>query len=235
MNPAVAGAYHFAVIYQHPLAYLAGLEGIALLRAFAGEYDRDFTHARLAELCVLLESAGQFGNGAETPPVTSAEGYRAWAETYDRAGNRLIDIEQPLVWQILDCLPPGIAVDAACGTGRHAQHLAGLGHSVIGVDTSADMLAIARAKIPGGDFRDGDLHQLPVPDQHADIVVCALALSHIPDLGPALTEFARVLRPGAHLVISDSRGPLGHLRPPGRPGPARRRLRLPPPLQPSDQ
>jgi hypothetical protein len=28
------------VIYQHPLAYLLGLEGIALLRAFAGEYDR---------------------------------------------------------------------------------------------------------------------------------------------------------------------------------------------------
>src|SRR5439155_9106079 len=30
------------LIYQHPLAYLLGLEGIALLHAFAGEYDRDF-------------------------------------------------------------------------------------------------------------------------------------------------------------------------------------------------
>jgi len=31
------------VIYQHPLAYLLGLEGLALLRAFSGAYDRDFT------------------------------------------------------------------------------------------------------------------------------------------------------------------------------------------------
>jgi hypothetical protein len=37
------------VIYQHPLAYLLGLEGVALLRAFDGEYGREFTEARLAE------------------------------------------------------------------------------------------------------------------------------------------------------------------------------------------
>jgi hypothetical protein len=30
------------MIYQHPLAYLLGLEGIGLLRAWAGEYDRAF-------------------------------------------------------------------------------------------------------------------------------------------------------------------------------------------------
>jgi len=33
--------------------------------------------------------------------------------------------------------------------------------------------------------------------------VCALALSHLPDLGPALSELARVLRPGGRLVISN--------------------------------
>ena len=33
------------VIYQHPMAYLLGLEGIALLRAFSGVYDREFTLA----------------------------------------------------------------------------------------------------------------------------------------------------------------------------------------------
>jgi hypothetical protein len=34
------------VIYQHPLGYLLGLEGLALLRAFNGEHGRDFTLAR---------------------------------------------------------------------------------------------------------------------------------------------------------------------------------------------
>jgi len=193
------------VIYQHPLAYLLGLEGAALLRAFAGYYDRDFTEARLAEVRALLDSADQLGEGAETGPITTAEGYRSWAGTYDQPGNGLIDLEQPIVRGILDGMPRGTALDAACGTGRHAEYLASLGHTVIGVDGSPEMLALARARVPGADFRAGDLDQLPVPDRHADVLVCALALTHIPDLAPVLAEFARVLRPGGHLVLSDSR------------------------------
>lgn len=193
------------MIYQHPLAYLLGLEGLALLRAFDGDYDRDFTEARLAEIRTLLDSADRLGSGAETHPITAVAGYRAWASDYDQAGNRLIDLEQPYVRAILDGLPPGTALDAACGTGRHTEYLAALGHTVIGVDGSPEMLAAARAKIPGGEFREGDLHHLPVPDEHVDVVVCALALTHVPELSPVLAEFTRVLRPGGHLVISDSR------------------------------
>jgi SAM-dependent methyltransferase len=193
------------VIYQHPLAYLLGLEGAALMRAFNGDYERDFTEARLAEVRALLDSADQFGEGRATRPIASTEGYRAWAGYYDQPGNGLIDLEQPVVRQILDRLPLGTALDAACGTGRHAEYLASLGHKVIGVDSSREMLAVARAKIPGGDFREGDLRQLPVPEQHVDLVVCALALTHVLELGPVLAEFVRVLRPGGHLVISDSR------------------------------
>jgi ubiquinone/menaquinone biosynthesis C-methylase UbiE len=198
------------MIYQHPLAYLLGLEGVALLHAFAGDYDRDFTHARQAEVRALLDSAGQLVSGAAIRPIPIVEGYRAWAEAYDQPGNQLIDLEQPIVWEILDGLPPGTALDAACGTGRHAERLAALGHAVIGVDISPEMLAVAAAKVPGADFREGDLHQLPVPDEHVDAVICALALTHVPELTPVLTEFVRVLRPGGHLVISDSRGLLGY-------------------------
>jgi hypothetical protein len=38
------------------LAYLIGLEGVSLLRAFSGDYDREFTLARLREIRQLLES-----------------------------------------------------------------------------------------------------------------------------------------------------------------------------------
>jgi hypothetical protein len=38
------------MVYQDPLAYLLGLEGIALLDAWAGDHDRAFTEARLAEI-----------------------------------------------------------------------------------------------------------------------------------------------------------------------------------------
>lgn len=184
------------MIYQHPVAYLLGLEGAALMRAFNGEYNRDFTEARLAEVRTLLETASRFGDGETTRPITIAEGYDVWAGDYDQPGNLLIDLEQPVVREILGQLPPGIALDAACGTGRHAEYLARLGHKVIGVDNSREMLGAARSKIPSGEFREGDLHVLPVPDRHVDLVVCALALAHVAELDPVLAEFVRVLLPG---------------------------------------
>jgi ubiquinone/menaquinone biosynthesis C-methylase UbiE len=67
---------------------------------------------------------------------------------------------------------------------------------VLGVDVSAKMLALARAKVPGGDFRQGDVCQLPVPDENVDLVVCALALTHVFDLAAAFAEFRRLLAPG---------------------------------------
>ena len=192
------------MIYQHPLAYLLGLQGVALLRAFNGEYDREFTQARIAEIRALLDSADEFGDGVATGPVTTATGYDAWARHYDEP-NDLIELEEPVVRDMLNGLPVGTALDAACGTGRHAAYLASRGHTVIGVDVSAGMLAVAKAKVPGGDFRQGDLRGLPVPDRRVNLVVCSLALTHVPDLAPVFAEFARVLRPGGHLVISDSR------------------------------
>lgn len=192
-------------VYQHPLAYLLGLEGIALLRAFAGEYDRDFTMARLAEFRALLDAAEELGDGVVVDPIPTTEGYGSWAELYDEPGNQLIDLEQPVVREILDGLPRGVALDAACGTGRHSAYLASLGHTVIGVDGSAAMLDRAREKVPGGEFHEAELHDLPLPDDHVDLVVCALALMHVPDLAPVLAELVRVLRPGGSLVISDWR------------------------------
>lgn len=192
-------------IYQHPRAYLVGVEGVALMRCFAGEGDAATTASRLGEVAHLLAIAQDLGPGGPTPLVDTRGGYATWAPWYDGPGNQLLDIEGPIVRGILDTLPVGVAVDAACGTGRHGLHLADRGHRVIGVDSSPDMLAVARAKLPQGDWRPGRLQELPVDDAAADLVVCALALTHVPDLAPVFTEFARVLRPGGHLVVSDAR------------------------------
>ncbi len=214
-----------AVIYEHPLAYLIGLEGIALLRGFTGEYDRDFVEARIAEVRELLADESLAGAGVSVDRVGTAEGYRVWSATYDDGRNSAFDYDEPVVTEIVDALPAGVAVDAACGTGRLSALLAARGHRVIGVDSSPDMLDRARAAVPGGDFRSGDLGSLPVADASADLVTCALALTHVPDLRPAFAEFARVLRPGGHLVISDmhperiARGVIPTLRDAdGRPG-----------------
>lgn len=97
------------------------LRGIALLRAFGGEYDRAFTLARLAEVRAPLDRADASGDGVSIPAMSTQEGYADWAARYDHANNALIRIEAPVVRALLDRLPVGVAFDAACGSGRHGE------------------------------------------------------------------------------------------------------------------
>ncbi|HLI02065.1 MAG TPA: methyltransferase domain-containing protein [Acidimicrobiales bacterium] len=210
------------MIYQDPLAYLLGLEGLALLDGWAGDHDRAFTEARLAEIRRLLDDEQLRDQGVLAERVSSPVAYAYQAAGYDaNAGGGLFLIDEPVIAQCLDGRPPGVALDAACGTGRFAQLLSQRGHQVFGVDSSPDMLAHARRRVPDGDFRLGGLDQLPLPDDSVDIVVCGLALVHVADLEPVLGEMARVLRPGGDLLISDvhhelvSRGSVIKARGPG--------------------
>jgi ubiquinone/menaquinone biosynthesis C-methylase UbiE len=228
--PAAASGDHppyaAAVIHQHPLAYLLGLEGVALMKAFAGEYDREFTHARFAEIRELLDRADELGDGTDVRPLPPAQGYDGWAPSYDDPDNGYFAMDESVLLPILRRLPPGVAVDAACGTGRYAAHLAALRHQVHGFDVSPGMLSIARAKVPQGSFAVAAMDALPVADASVDIMINALAMTHVSDLVPVLAEAARVLRPGGHLLVSDVRGyfigsgltPLGEEDPEGNVG-----------------
>ncbi|MDN5916453.1 MAG: class I SAM-dependent methyltransferase [Pseudonocardia sp.] len=189
--------------FEHPQAYLVGIAGLALLRAWAGEHGEDFVRARLDEARQVLAEDELDRTAVHVDSVDTVTGYRRWAETYDDPSNAAFGLEEPAVRAILDGLTPGVALDAACGTGRHAEHLAATGHHVIGIDSSPEMLDHARRKVPSADLRLGTLEQLPLDDASVDLAVCALAFAHLPDPGPAIAELARVLRPGGHLVISD--------------------------------
>lgn len=189
--------------YQHPLAYLLAMEGLALLRGWSGERDETFTRDRLAEVRRLLDDPALTGHpGVRVARGSAAEGYRQWAPDYDQP-NGLFDLDEPFVAEVVDPLPPGAALDAACGTGRLSELLHRRGHQVVGVDASPEMLERARTRVPGARFEVGDLTRLPLPDASVDLAVCGLALSHLPDLGPAMAELARVLRPSGHLVVTD--------------------------------
>ncbi len=193
-------------IYQHPLAYLLGLEGVALMRAFAGEHDRAFTEARFAEIRSLLDRADELGPGVDVAPMPTPQGYNGWARTYDGDDNGAFPLEDGAIAPILDGLAPGTTIDAACGTGRTSDKLVQRGHTVLGFDTSPGMLARAVRAVPGATFAEAAIDALPVHDTSADHVVITLALSHSRDVRPFFAEAARVLRPGGHLVISDTRG-----------------------------
>ena len=137
--------------------------------------------------------------------VDSVEGYTRWAETYDLELNPLIAVEGPRVESILKGLPMRTAIDAGAGTGRHAIVLAKRGVAVTAVDESPEMLAVAREKAARAgleiDFRIGSLDdRLPADDDRFDFLVCALTLSHIPDIDHAVSECARVVRPGGSIL-----------------------------------
>jgi ubiquinone/menaquinone biosynthesis C-methylase UbiE len=185
--------------------FLTAVEGLALFRTLV-EGDDQTAQARIDEVrrIVGTEEESTFGLGTDVPELDARAGYARWAATYDRPGNPLISVEQPVVWELLDSFPPGRALDAACGTGRHTAHLVARGHEVTGVDSSPEMLDLARTRVPP-DVRllEGDLRDLPVDDHQFDLAVCALALGHCVDLRTPIAELARAVRSGGALVVSD--------------------------------
>jgi SAM-dependent methyltransferase len=182
------------------LELLLGVEGLALLRHLYDGSDEN-AQQRLAEVRGLLEDEDLL-RGAPIHEADPQAGYREWSASYDGPGNPMVALEQPIVWSLLEANAPGRALDAACGTGRHTKRLVELGHEVVGVDLTPEMLAWARSNVAGASFVLGDLRGIPAGDARFDVVVCALAVSHLGEPGGGISELSRVLRRGGQLVIS---------------------------------
>jgi SAM-dependent methyltransferase len=185
--------------------WLIGAAGMGALRSWLGA-DRSVVAARIADLERLLRVRDEeplLALELPVPEVDAVSGYASWAGTYDVLPNPLIAVEEPAVRRLLADAPPGRALDAACGTGRHTAFLAARGHRVTGIDGSPAMLAHARGRVPAATLAVGSLVALPIPNAGVDVAVCALALMHLPDLRPAIAELARVVRPGGRIVLSD--------------------------------
>lgn len=94
---------------------------------------------------------------------------------------------------------PSRVLEVGGGEGELAERIGReLGVVLVGVDQSARMVDIQRSK--GIDARVGDVLELPFADGEFDLAVAAWMLYHVPEVDRALTELARVLRPGGRLV-----------------------------------
>jgi SAM-dependent methyltransferase len=97
---------------------------------------------------------------------------------------------------------PATALDAGCGTGFQTALLGTLGYRAHGVDLSARLLAVARARLPQATFVRGRLESLPYADGFFDAATCCgSTLSFVADPAAALAELGRVLRSGGRLVL----------------------------------
>jgi malonyl-CoA O-methyltransferase len=146
------------------------------------------------------------------PPLEPPAAYKLWAAAYPpEAHNPLMQAEEKAGLELLArvSMCGARALDLACGTGRYLRHLQAAGaQAVIGLDLSAEMLARARAEAAG--LAQADMLALPLAASSFDVVVCGLAVGHVPRLEPMMCELARVLKTGGALVYSDFH-PFGHL------------------------
>jgi SAM-dependent methyltransferase len=92
-------------------------------------------------------------------------------------------------------------LDVGCGAGLAAQMAAERGAAVWGLDAAENLLAIARTRVPDGDFLVGELEQLPFADDAFDIVTGFNSFQYAAHPGAALAEAKRVAKPGALVVV----------------------------------
>lgn len=100
-------------------------------------------------------------------------------------------------------------LDVGCGPGFYCAELleeVGAEGSVLGLDSSAQMLALAARRCEGHGnvaFREADATSLPVEDASVDAALCVQVLEYVPDFQAGLAELYRALRPGGRVVVWD--------------------------------
>jgi SAM-dependent methyltransferase len=102
--------------------------------------------------------------------------------------------------------PTGRVLDVGCGTGALAARLTDRGYQVVGVDPSAGMLEIMRARHPSVEAVVASGAALPLDDDRFDLVLTVAALHHVAEPGAVrrtLGEMTRVSRPGGRILVWD--------------------------------
>lgn len=95
-------------------------------------------------------------------------------------------------------------LDVGCGPGSLVPALREIGKvNVVGIDLSPEMIELARARYPDARFEVGDVEALAFPDASFDVVLCSGMLHHLASLRGAMTQIARVLRPGGIMLARE--------------------------------
>jgi SAM-dependent methyltransferase len=135
--------------------------------------------------------------------------YAMSAEAWGRRPRDWADLAEPsnrpLYAEVLRRLEvgPGVRLlDLGCGSGCAARMAADLGGLVTGIDITPELIAIARERVPGGDFRVGGIDALPFTDASFDLAVGFNAFQFAGDPAGAMCEARRVVRPGGRVAAS---------------------------------
>jgi ubiquinone/menaquinone biosynthesis C-methylase UbiE len=129
-------------------------------------------------------------------PVDRARSFGSVAESYDRG--RPSYPADAVSW--LAGGEAKVVLELAAGTGKLTRELVDQGHAVFATEPDEAMLEILRERVPEVSAKVATAEEIPANDRSVDVVVVAQAF-HWFDHDAALTEIARVLKPGGHLAL----------------------------------
>jgi SAM-dependent methyltransferase len=117
------------------------------------------------------------------------------------------ELQEPMTRPVYNAVLERIGVggqtnylDVGCGSGLAAQLAAERGAKVSGIDAAENLLAIARARIPG-EFRAADLEELPFADNTFDVVTGFNSFQYAANPDAALAQAKRVAKSAGAVVI----------------------------------
>ncbi|MFC0626633.1 methyltransferase domain-containing protein [Kribbella deserti] len=100
--------------------------------------------------------------------------------------------------------PPGSRVlEIGCGVGAQTAHLVASspGARLVAIDRSAESLETARRRMPGVEWHQADVFDMPFADEEFDHVFVCFVLEHLRDPSGALAALRRVLKPGGTITV----------------------------------
>lgn len=143
-----------------------------------------------------------------TPPLVMAEDY---THLNGYMANADLGLGCGLPTEFAQIKPGDTVVDLGSGAGNDcfvAQSIVGATGLVIGIDMTEAMLEKARAnadqrKLTNVEFRLGDIENIPIDDNTADVVISNCVMNLVPNKSRAFAETFRILKQGGHFSISD--------------------------------
>jgi ubiquinone/menaquinone biosynthesis C-methylase UbiE len=124
--------------------------------------------------------------------------------------DRFYDLAFADILKVIKARPTDRILDAGCGYGYHTLRLARSGALITAADFSDVALKAAQQTIASAGIADkvelkqADLTALPFADNSFEFVVSWGVIMHVPEMEKALTELARVLKPGGVLVLCEN-------------------------------
>jgi SAM-dependent methyltransferase len=119
------------------------------------------------------------------------------------------ELQEPLFAPIYEAVLAGAAIgpgsrvlDVGCGSGLFCNVAAKHGATVTGIDAAEGLIAIARGRTPTGDFRVGEMEELPFPDRSFDLITGFNSFQFAADPVNALKQARRVAKPTGKIAMA---------------------------------